>query len=30
MYHVYVLYSRKFEKIYVGFTSDVVQRLPNA
>ena len=27
MYHVYVLYSRKFEKIYVGFTSDVEQRL---
>jgi len=27
MYSVYVLYSRKFDKIYVGYTSDLEQRL---
>ena len=27
MYYVYVLYSRNYEKIYVGFTFDLEQRL---
>ena len=27
MYWVYVLYSTKFEKIYIGYTSDVAQRI---
>ena len=27
MYTVYVLYSEKFNKIYVGFTSDLENRL---
>ena len=27
MYIVYVLYSKKFDKIYVGYTSDLKQRL---
>ena len=27
MYKIYVLYSEKFDKIYVGFTSDIAQRL---
>ena len=27
MYKVYVLYSVKFDKIYVGFTSNLAQRL---
>jgi len=26
MFYVYVLYSRKFNKIYVGFTSNLEQR----
>ena len=27
MYHVYVLYSPKYEKIYIGYTSNIEQRL---
>ena len=27
MYTVYVLYSKKFDKIYIGYTSDLKQRL---
>ena len=27
MFTVYVLYSRKFDKIYIGFTSDLEQRM---
>ena len=27
MYTVYVLYSKSFDKIYIGFTSDIDQRL---
>lgn len=27
MYWVYVLYSTKFEKIYIGYTSDLEQRI---
>jgi putative endonuclease len=27
MYYVYVLYSKSHEKIYIGFTSDLEQRL---
>jgi putative endonuclease len=27
MYHVYVLYSKKFEKIYIGYSSNIDQRL---
>ena len=27
MYYVYVLYSKNFDKIYVGFTSDLKGRL---
>ena len=27
MYTVYVLYSKKYEKIYVGFSSNIEQRL---
>ena len=27
MYTVYVLYSRSFNKIYIGFTSDMEERL---
>ena len=27
MYIVYVLYSEKYEKIYIGYTSDLEQRL---
>ena len=27
MYTVYVLYSEKYEKIYVGYTSNIEQRL---
>jgi len=27
MYTVYVLYSQSFDKIYIGFTSDLEQRL---
>jgi putative endonuclease len=27
MFYVYVLYSKIYEKIYVGFTSDLEQRL---
>ena len=27
MYKVYVLYSKKFNKIYIGFTSDLEARL---
>ena len=27
MYTVYVLYSAKFDKIYIGYSSDVSQRL---
>ncbi|MCU4158358.1 GIY-YIG nuclease family protein [Carboxylicivirga sp. A043] len=27
MYHVYVLYSLRYNKIYIGFTSDLEQRL---
>ena len=27
MYWVYVLYSTKFEKIYIGYTSDLAQRI---
>ncbi|MGD9930821.1 MAG: GIY-YIG nuclease family protein, partial [Mangrovibacterium sp.] len=26
-YHVYVLYSEKFDKIYVGMTSDLEKRV---
>ena len=26
MYTVYALYSEKFDKIYIGFTSDIVER----
>ena len=27
MYIVYVLYSEKFDKIYIGYTSNLVERL---
>jgi len=27
MFKVYVLYSKKFNKIYIGYTSDIKQRL---
>jgi putative endonuclease len=27
MYTVYVLYSKEYNKIYIGFTSDINQRL---
>ncbi len=27
MYTVYVLYSRRFDRIYIGFTSDMENRL---
>lgn len=27
MFTVYVLYSKKFNKIYIGFTADIKQRL---
>ncbi len=27
MYHTYVLYSKKFDKIYVGYSQDAHQRL---
>ncbi len=27
MFTVYALHSRKFDKIYIGFTSDIVERL---
>ena len=27
MYNVYVLYSVKYDKIYIGYTSDLKQRL---
>ena len=27
MFNVYVLYSKNFDKIYIGFTSDLEQRL---
>ena len=27
MFTVYVLYSEKFDKIYIGFTSDIEERL---
>ena len=27
MYVVYVLYSEKFDKIYIGYTSNLVERL---
>ncbi|MDO8582102.1 MAG: GIY-YIG nuclease family protein [bacterium] len=27
MYYVYVLYSKKFDKFYIGFTEDLLQRL---
>jgi len=27
MYFTYVLYSKRFEKIYIGFTSDLEKRL---
>ena len=27
MFTVYALYSKKFDKIYIGFTSDIVERL---
>jgi len=27
MYTVYALYSAKYEKIYIGFTSDLTKRL---
>jgi putative endonuclease len=27
MFTVYVLYSKNFDKIYIGFTSDLLQRL---
>jgi putative endonuclease len=27
MFTVYVLYSKSFEKIYIGYTSDLVNRL---
>ncbi len=27
MYHTYVLYSKKFDKIYVGYSHDVEKRL---
>ena len=26
MFVVYVLYSRKFDKIYIGYTSDLISR----
>ena len=27
MYYVYALYSEKYDKIYIGYTSDLEQRL---
>ena len=27
MFHVYVLYSQKFDKIYIGMTSDIDKRI---
>ncbi|MBR8534502.1 GIY-YIG nuclease family protein [Carboxylicivirga sediminis] len=27
MYHVYVLYSKRYNKIYIGYTSDLKKRL---
>ena len=29
MYYTYALYSRKYDKIYVGSTSDIEKRLSN-